>query len=84
AVEFRKLYDKLGLRYTRKIEMIIEKSSSEKNPVELARGRQHSIQLNSEETIKNWKSRLLPGEIEKIYQITRPIVDRYYHPGDWE
>lgn len=83
-VEFRKLYDQLGMRFARKIEMIIDKSSSEKNPVELARGRQHSIQLHSEETIKNWKTRLLPGEIEKIYQITRPIADRYYHPGEWD
>jgi hypothetical protein len=82
--EYPRLFHQLRLPFTSEVEKQIEKTTSDKNPVELAKKNPHSIQVHSGNAIDNWRKRLLPEEIEKIQQITYPIAEKYYDPADWE
>ena len=80
---FRDLYAKLGLDYTHKVEETIRNSSSSENPAELARGKTHSVKLDSRANMDNWKKRLSEDEIERIHKITDGISSLFYADGEW-
>ena len=80
---FRDLYAKLGLDYTHKVEETIRNSSSSENPAELARGKTHSVKLDSRANMDNWKKRLSEDEIERIHKITDGFSSLFYADGEW-
>ena len=77
------LYSKLGLEFTPRVQKFIEESSSSDNPTELARGRTHSVKLDSAANIRNWKKRLPVDEINRIRKITKEASHLYYSDEEW-
>jgi len=75
---FRALYDNLGLDFTPEIEEKILASSSSENPKELSRRSVHSVRLDSQANLNNWKNRLTSAEISRIRQITEETAALYY------
>ncbi|OGO28033.1 MAG: hypothetical protein A2W33_06205 [Chloroflexi bacterium RBG_16_52_11] len=82
--EFRLLYDKLGLSFNRKAEKAIRSTSSTANPGEIPSQSAHSIKVNSQSNLSQWKQRLTAQEIERIRQITADVAAVYYPEEAWE
>ncbi len=76
--EFRKLYERLGLPYTEKVQMKIRKFSSVKDD-----RRESKIKRDSKSTIASWKKRLTEDEIERVRERTRDIASEFYGDEDW-
>ncbi len=83
AEEFRRLYDDLGLSFTPGARNTIVRSSSSKNPTELAQRQVHSVQLDSRANLENWKRRLTTEEISRIRRLTGEISAFYYPEESW-
>ena len=82
-LRFRKLYQNLDLDFTQQIENTIQHSSSSTNPKQLSKNKTHSVRLDSQANLMNWKKRLNPKEISRIRQLTEDTVNKYYSDGDW-
>ena len=80
---FRDLYETLGLEFTPKIEREIINSSNAANPVELPKGKVHSIRLDSRSNLDNWKNRLSQADIDRIRRKTGEIARIYYSDCEW-
>lgn len=83
AEGFRKLYDCLGLSFTSGALKEITASSSSANPGELARGKVHSVQLDSRANLDNWKRRLDPKDVARIRRLTEDVATHYYPEESW-
>lgn len=81
---FHKLYQNLDLDFTRQIENTIQNSSSSDNPKQLSKNKTHSVRLDSQANIMNWKKRLNPEEISRIRQLTEDTAKNFYSDGDWQ
>jgi hypothetical protein len=81
---FRQLYQNLDLDFTQQIEKIIQHSSSSTNPKQLSKNKTHSIRLDSQANLMNWKKRLDPKEISRIRQLTEDTAKNFYSNGDWQ
>lgn len=81
--EFRKLYGELGLSFTEGARAAIERSSSSTNPTEQARGKQHSVQMDSRASLENWKRRLSTEEIARVRKLTESVAVSYYPEESW-
>ena len=57
--------------------------ASESRLGELARGKVHSVQLDSRANLDNWKKRLTSQEIARIRQIAEPVSSIFYTDTDW-
>lgn len=79
--EFEKIYDQLGLEYTRKCKEAIELSSGRHNPKE--QNARNEFVRNSAENIFNWKSRLSADEIERIKIGTDKVSSFFYDESQW-
>ncbi len=80
---FRQLYGDMGLEFTPGVERKIRQSSSSENPGELARGKTHSVRLDSRANLYNWKRRLSPEEITRVRRLTEDVANDYYPDVDW-
>ena len=81
---YRALYTALGLSSTPKAEDAILSSSSSENPVELSKRAVHSVRLDSQANLHNWKRRLSPAEITRVRELTEEVAARYYPDLDWD
>ena len=81
---YRSLYTALGLSFTPQAESAILSSSSSENPVELSKRAVHSVRLDSQANLHNWKRRLSPAEIARIRELTEEVAARYYPDLDWD
>jgi len=81
---FRVLYQTLGLDFTPEIQKKILASSSSENPKELSRRSAHSVRLDSQANLNNWKHRLTSAEITRIRQITEQTAASYYPESSWD
>jgi hypothetical protein len=81
--EFHKLYDDLGLSFTPGTRDNIVRSSSDRNPAELAKRNVHSVQLDSRANLDNWKHRLSAEEIARIRRLTEDVARFYYPEESW-
>lgn len=81
---FRSLYQALGLDFSARAQEIILSSSSSENPKELARSSRHSVRLDSQANLNNWKRRLSAEEINRVRQYTEDIAIQYYPDIGWE
>ncbi len=75
---FAGLYAALGLKMTPRAEQRILNSSSSDNPEELSRKTVHSVRLDSQANLQNWRRRLTSAEIERIGCITGDLAHRFY------
>jgi len=81
---YRSLYTALGLNFTPQAESAILSSSSSENPVELSKRAVHSVRLDSQANLHNWKRRLSPAEIARIRELTEEVAARYYPDLNWD
>jgi hypothetical protein len=82
--EFKKLYDALGVPFTRRVAKTIHQSTNPGNPTELPLESIHSVNLDSRTNLKNWQKRLTPEEIARIRALTGDVSRHYYTDEDWE
>jgi hypothetical protein len=75
---FAGLYAALGLKMTPRAEQRILNSSSSDNPEELSRKAVHSVRLDSQANLQNWRRRLTSAEIERIGCITGDLAHQFY------
>ena len=80
---YRRLYQALGLKFTSRVQRKIMASSSAENPKELTRSLVHSVRLDSQANLDNWKRRLSQPEIDRIRSLTEDIAALYYPDMDW-
>jgi Sulfotransferase family len=76
-----KLYAELGLGFTPEARAAIEASTSEANPAEVPVRDPFKVRLDSKTNLSNWERRLNEAEIERILEITAPVVAQYYPEG---
>jgi hypothetical protein len=76
-----KLYTELGLGFTQEARAAIEASTSETNPAEVPVRDPFKVRLASRTNLSNWERRLDQAEVERILEITDPVVARYYPEG---
>ena len=81
--EFRDIYKRLGLIWTKKVKSTIESFSNESNPAESPENRVHHLKRNSRANVKLWKQRLSDQEVNRIMDIVEPLASKYYRPSDW-
>lgn len=80
---FRRLYNQLGLDFSRHVEQLVLRSSSSENPAELTPKRMHSVKLDSQANLGNWKRRLTPDEITRVRHLTGETARLYYPELEW-
>lgn len=80
---FQRLYEKLGLHFSTKVEDAIKKSSGSENPKELSKTRVHAVRLDSRANLENWKRRLTADEIQRIQELTGDAVVTFYPEAEW-
>ena len=89
--EYGWIYNRLGLKYTKKIkEGIRDYSTSDNystsgNPTDMskARGKQQRIKRDSKANRMAWKNQLTEKEIEKIKSETHHISSCFYSDNEW-
>jgi len=81
--EFRDIYKKIGLNYTKSIEHKITKYSSLENPNEVSVKQPGNIKRNSKSQIAIFKKRLSAREIEYIKEKTKDVWIYFYDDNDW-
>jgi len=79
---FREIFNKLNLKYSKKIEDHIKKYSSPENQTATPKEKT-KIMRNSRALIWNWKQELIKKEIEKIKRQVKDISKIYYTEKDW-
>ena len=75
---FTKLYEMLDLQYTTQVIQTIRKTSHHENPKELSPNSVHSVKLDSQANISNWKKRLTQQEIIRVLDLTSDVAENYY------
>lgn len=81
--EFADLFDALDLEFTPRAAQAIKTSSATANPSESAIEDPHATELNSRESLQNWKQRLTLDEISRIRDITDDVARAHYGEVDW-
>ena len=80
---YRRLYDSLGLDFTKRVEKVILNSSSSENPEEPSSGNIYSVKLNSRTNVDTWKKRLSADEIQRIRERTEEVSQLFYPDVGW-
>ncbi|MGH3134044.1 MAG: sulfotransferase [Gaiellaceae bacterium] len=80
---FRELYAALGLGFTSRVEKVVRRTSSPRNPKELAIDEPYAVRLDSRANLENWKQRLTPDEVRRIRDITAHVARHYYSEESW-
>jgi hypothetical protein len=80
---FRDLYAFLGLKFTPRVQRLIETASSADNPKELSRSRVHAVRLDSRANLYNWRKRLTPEEVTRVRKMTEDVSHLYYADQEW-
>lgn len=81
--EFKKLYEKLDIKFTPQIEQMIRAYTDASNPTDPKNNKTHELKRNSKENTKRWKKILSEGEVEKIKEMTGRLAKRYYDEHEW-
>lgn len=81
---YKELFDALGLTYSERVGRRVRQYSRGSNPRELSPTRIHSIALDSQANLNNWKSRLTADEIGRVKQLTARVYPDFYSEQDWQ
>ena len=80
---YKKIFNKLNLRYTNSIEETIRKHSYADHAENAQPNNHNSIRRNSLSTIWNWKERLTREEINRIKNNVEEISSLFYTHEEW-
>lgn len=87
---FEALYNQLGLAFTAEQASFIEHYTTADNPSKAPTRKKIfgsnidlSVKRSSRSSIKNWKNRLSPEQIERIRTHTSAVADKFYDVDDW-
>lgn len=83
-IQFHKMYQELGLSYTKQVEKVISSSSDAENPAERPEMKPYATQLNSQGNLKNWKNHLTQQEIAQVRRLTEDTAPAFYADDTWE
>ncbi len=81
--QFKSIYEALGLAFTPRVERIIRDYSAGSNPKERPDEQATFLKRDSKENIAGWKKHILPGDIERIKNITQDVWVHFYKDSDW-
>jgi hypothetical protein len=79
---YTEIFEYLNLKFTDEIEKNILEYSNENNSKETPNGKT-ILKRNSKANIKNWKNRLTTEEIDKVFENTKKIAQKFYEQQDW-
>jgi len=79
---FQTLFDILNIEFSEHVRTTIEEYTDTSNPYQAPDGG-HSIKLDSESNIWNWKHRLTLSEVERIRTQVEDISNVFYLDEDW-
>jgi hypothetical protein len=81
---FKAMYSSLNIRYDQSVLRKIEQHSSfNTSGPKLSEKRIHRLKRDSSGIIKVWKTKLSTDEIDRIYNITKPVSSLFYSDNDW-
>jgi hypothetical protein len=80
---FEEIYSALGLNFTTEVQRKIQRSTRQQNPNEVSIEKVHSIWLDSQANLENWKHRLTVEEIHRVKELTASVYPSYYGEQDW-
>ena len=80
---FRTLYQRLGIKYTQRIDQTIKSFTDSSNVTAPTDNRDHVLKRNSRANIKRWKGMLTEHEVERIKDITSDLASQYYSDDEW-
>lgn len=83
AGEFKSLYEALGLTFTPDVEQHIQEYSAGSNPKERPDATATFLKRDSKENIAGWKKHMIPGDIERVRQITADVAPHFYSESEW-
>lgn len=83
VAELRRLYERLGLRWSDEAEAGISDATGADRGLEIKEGVAHQMKRDSRANIKRWKLVLDTDEVSRIRSQTEEIADRYYTEADW-
>jgi hypothetical protein len=81
--QFKRLYRRLGMPYTKRTERKVHAYTSGINKTDPAPHKAHVLKRNSRDNIKRWKKTLSRDEISTIRRITEEVAVRFYNDADW-
>jgi hypothetical protein len=81
--QFERLYRKLDLSFNAHAAAAVDAASGSANPAELPVEKPHSVQLDSQASLRNWRRRLTTEEIRRIRSLTEPVASRWYPDNGW-
>lgn len=81
ATTFQRLFDKLQLEYTDRINHRILDFSGSHNPVEQHAG--NELKRNSRANVRNWRKRLTPEETQRIRKSTCDVAEQFFGDEYW-
>ncbi|HLP60140.1 MAG TPA: sulfotransferase [Candidatus Deferrimicrobium sp.] len=81
--KFKSLYESLGLTFTPGIDRDIREYSAGSNPKERPDGQATFLKRDSKENIAGWKKHMLPGDVERVRQITGEAAAYFYAESEW-
>jgi len=82
--QYRMLFKKLDLPYTKNADAAIRSTTSSANASDVTKeGKVHQLKRDSRSNITNWKKRLSKNEIDKIKSITKETADHFYSDDKW-
>ncbi len=81
---FKAMYSSLNIHYDQNVLRKIEKFSAINTPApKLSEAKIHRLKRDSASISKVWKTKLNEGEIDRIYNITKPVSSLFYSDNDW-
>lgn len=81
VMQFRKIYEYLGLEFSGKVKKLIRAASSNANPIEAERP--EDIFINSKKIVDAWKRRLTNDEIWQVREGTKKYWPDFYSGNEW-
>jgi hypothetical protein len=78
VVTFRRLYDRLGLPWSDRVERRIRRRTSTRNPAEARRGRTQDFSRDSRRLFDLRVAMLTSEERREVFEITRDVALRVY------
>ena len=81
-LNFRGIFDSLGIDYTEKTQEFLEKTTSTANPVS-AKGKSLSIELHSAQSIYTWHHLLTSDEVGRVRDRVNDVSSAFYTDDEW-
>jgi Sulfotransferase family len=82
--EYEKLFARLGLTFTRRVRRTIRKHTSSANEAEAPGRVPHLLHRDSRKNVSNWKHRLTPEEVARVYRGTQDVARFFYSDSEWD